>query len=375
MKVSVVIPTINEEKTIRKVIESIPYGKLKNMGLETEVLVIDGNSTDKTREEAAAAGARVVIEEKLGYGNAYLRGFKEASGDIIVMLDGDATYPSERIPDLLEPILKNEADLVIGKRAEMERGAMPCLHRYIGNPLLNFAFRLLFRAKLTDVNSGMRAISRKALEKLTLTAPEMEFAAEMLVEAVKRGLRIREVPIEYRRREGESKLKSFKHGWRNLRIILVHSPRTFLIPGSILFSLGWILMLLLLKGPVKIGGIGLGLHSMELASLFIILGFQAMVMGIYTDLYSTLIKGYKPGKIALWFLKKESLDKWIIVGMAIFATGFILGADIFLQWASLGFGELDQVSLAIFASTLMIFGVQIVFSSLFITPLLLGRRK
>lgn len=221
MLISVVIPALNEEGVVGRTVKSVPVDELEIRGYDVEVLVVDNASTDNTALEAAAAGARVVREEKRGYGNAYLRGFREARGDILVMGDADLTYPFEMIPDFIAEIEKGY-DFVIGDRMNgmMEDGAMPALHRYIGNPALSKMLNILFRNNVRDTHCGMRAFTREALERLNLQAPGMEFAIEMVIEASEKGLRISQIPIPYRQRGGEAKLHSFKDGWRHIEYML-----------------------------------------------------------------------------------------------------------------------------------------------------------
>jgi len=187
MLVSAVISAFNEEGVVGKTIKSIPTDKIKQKGFKVEVIIVDNASEDNTGKEAAEAGAKVVREEKRGYGNAYQRGFKEAKGDIIIMGDADLTYPMEMIPEFIEEILKGY-DFVIGDRLNgmMEDDAMPALHRYIGNPLLSKMLNILFKNNIRDTHCGMRAITREALQRLDLGAPGMEFAIEMVIEATEK---------------------------------------------------------------------------------------------------------------------------------------------------------------------------------------------
>ena len=222
-KISFVIPALNEEGVVGATVRSIPVEQLRAQGLDVEVIVVDNASTDDTAAEARQAGATVVREERRGYGNAYIAGLRAATGDIVVMSDADGTYPVEDTRSLIEPLLQGDADLVTGSRfnGKIEDGAMPWLHRYIGNPLLTLTQNLLFGTRLSETHCGFRAVSRAALERMSLRSPGMEFAHEMLVEAVKRKLRISEVPIVYRRRAGgRAKLSSFRDGWRHVSFLI-----------------------------------------------------------------------------------------------------------------------------------------------------------
>ncbi|MBC7119573.1 MAG: glycosyltransferase family 2 protein [Methanobacteriaceae archaeon] len=227
MLISVIIPALNEEGVVGKTIKSIPTNELEDKGFKVEIVVVDNASEDNTALEAKKAGAKVVKEEKRGYGNAYQRGFKEAKGDIIIMADADSTYPMEMIPKFIKPILEGY-DFIIGDRLNgtIEDGAMPALHRYIGNPLLSKMLNILFNNNITDTHCGMRAIRREALKKLDLKAPGMEFAIEMVIEATEKNLKIKEIPIPYRRRQGEPKLHSFKDGWRHIKYMLKRKFKT-----------------------------------------------------------------------------------------------------------------------------------------------------
>lgn len=223
MKVSFVIPALNEEGIVGKTIKSIPVDEIKDAGYEVEIIVVNNNSTDNTEEEAREAGATVILETNRGYGNAYLRGFSEASGEILVMGDADGTYPLEQSMEFINLIVEDGCDFVIGSRfkGSIEKGAMPALHQYIGNPMLTKMLNIFFHAEYSDTHCGMRAFTKEAYEKLELTAPGMEFAIEMVIEASEKNLNIKEVPIAYKRRGGgEAKLSSFGDGWRHVKYML-----------------------------------------------------------------------------------------------------------------------------------------------------------
>ena len=223
MKVSFVIPALNEEGIVGKTIKSIPVEEIEDAGYEVEIIVVNNNSTDNTEKEAREAGATVILETNRGYGNAYLRGFSEASGEILVMGDADGTYPLEQSMKFINLIVEDGCDFVIGSRfkGSIEKGAMPALHQYIGNPMLTKMLNIFFHAKYSDTHCGMRAFTKEAYEKLELTAPGMEFAIEMVIEASEKNLNIKEVPIAYKRRGGgEAKLSSFGDGWRHVKYML-----------------------------------------------------------------------------------------------------------------------------------------------------------
>lgn len=223
MKVSFVIPALNEEGIVGKTIKSIPVDEIEEAGYDVEIIVVNNNSTDNTAQEAKDAGATVFLEKNRGYGNAYIRGFKEATGDIIIMGDADGTYPLEQSMDFINYIVDDGSDFVIGSRFKgtIEKDAMPALHQYIGNPLLTKMLNILFNSEYSDTHCGMRAFTKDALHKMNLTAPGMEFAVEMVIEAREKNLNIKEIPISYKKRGGgEAKLSSFTDGWRHVKYML-----------------------------------------------------------------------------------------------------------------------------------------------------------
>src|SRR3954471_23100427 len=236
--VSVVIPCLNEEGNIEHCVR-LAREVMEQAGLAGEVVVADNASEDRSAELAAAAGARVVLERRRGYGSAYLAGFSAARGRYIVMADADLTYDFREIPRFVER-LEDGAELVMGDRMDnIQPGAMPWLHRYVGNPVLTGLLNLLFRSGVNDAHCGMRALRRDVLPLLDLRTTGMEFASEMVIRASKERLAIDEFPIEYHPRGGESKLSSFRDGWRHLRFLLVHSPTfLFLVPGLFMTAIG-----------------------------------------------------------------------------------------------------------------------------------------
>src|SRR5438067_4799897 len=236
--VSVVIPALNEAESIVACVRR-SIDTMDDHGIRGEVIVADNGSTDGTPDLAREAGARVINEQRKGYGSAYLAGFASARGKYIVMGDADETYDFSEIARFIEP-LEDGADFVMGSRlrGKIHPGAMPWLHRYVGNPVLTGVLNLFFKTGVSDAHCGMRAFRRELLPRLDLRTTGMEFASEQVIRSSKLGLDIREIPSEYHPRTGESKLSSFSDGWRHLRFLLVHSPTwLFLVPGLALLGM------------------------------------------------------------------------------------------------------------------------------------------
>ena len=224
MKLSIIIPTINEEEAIGKVLKEIPLKTLKKNKYDTEILVIDGASTDNTKKIAEKLGAKVITEKRKGYGRAYKTGFKKANGDIIITADGDYTYPMNIIPKLLETLEKDNLDFITTNRfGYMTKKSMTTLHK-MGNRILTIATQLLFCINIKDSQSGMWVFRKNILNKLILTSDGMPFSEEIKIEAYKK-FRCLEVPIKYRTRIGEVKLSSYQDGIKNLKFLLAKKQK------------------------------------------------------------------------------------------------------------------------------------------------------
>jgi glycosyltransferase involved in cell wall biosynthesis len=336
------------------------------------VIVADNGSEDGSPELAQAAGARVVREPRRGYGSAYLAGFAAARGDYIVMADADLTYDFGDIPRFIEK-LEAGADLVMGDRmGGIQPGAMPWLHRYVGNPMLTGILNLFFRTGVRDAHCGMRAVRREALPRLDLRTTGMEFASEMVIRAGKERLAIEEIPISYHPREGASKLASFRDGWRHLRFLLVHSPTwLFIVPGVLMALLG-ALVSLTVVAQIEIFGREWDLHSMVAGALLMIVGTQTVALGLCAHAYGTYFMGERDA----WFDRMRArfrLEHGLMLGAVLMLTGLVLTAVIVGMWVNRGFGALSEERVAILAAALFIIGVQIFFSSFLLS--ILGLRR
>jgi glycosyltransferase involved in cell wall biosynthesis len=369
--VSVVIPCLNEADNI----ESCVLGAreaLRRSGIPGEVIVADNGSEDGSAELARAAGAKVVHERRRGYGSAYLAGLDAAGGRYIVMADADLTYDFGDIPRFVRE-MEQGADFVVGDRMDNIRpGAMPWLHRYVGNPVLTGMLNLFFRTGVKDAHCGMRAVRREALSQLDLRATGMEFASEMVIRAAKEGLQIRQFPIEYHPRGGESKLSSFRDGWRHLRFLLVHSPtHLFVIPGAAMAAVGALIALTVLL-QLDVLGRQWDLHTMVAGALLMIVGTQVLALGLCAHAYGTYFMGERDP----WFDRMRArfrLEHGLLLGGAVMALGLALAAVIVGIWIDRGFGALSEERLALFAATLFIIGIQIFFSSFLLS--ILGLRR
>jgi glycosyltransferase involved in cell wall biosynthesis len=370
--VSVVIPCLNEAQNIEQCIATA-RAAMEEAGIAGEVVVADNGSIDGSAALAEAAGARVVHEPHRGYGNAYLAGFAAARGRYILMADADLTYDFNEIPRFLAG-LEGGADMIIGDRmGNIRPGAMPWHHRYIGNPLLSRLLNLLFHTGVNDAHCGMRAFRSEHLQRLDLRTSGMEFASEMVVRAAKAGLRIGQLPIEYHPRGGESKLSSFRDGWRHLRFLVLHSPKhLFIVPGAFLTALGALISAAVLTHVTFLGR-RWEVHTLIGGSLLLIVGAQVVTLGLCARAYGIYFMGERDP----WFERmgeRFRLEHGLLLGGAVAGVGFAILAAIVLEWVGRGFGSLADERLAIAAATLLVLGIQVVFASFLLSILGLRRR-
>jgi glycosyltransferase involved in cell wall biosynthesis len=369
--VSVVIPCLNEAQNIEACVAAALQA-LESMGVPGEVIVADNNSDDNSVRLAEQAGARVVVERRRGYGSAYMAGFASAKGRYIVMADADLTYDFNEIPRFVAA-LDEGAEMVIGDRMDnILPGAMPWLHRYVGNPILTGLLNLFFRTGINDAHCGMRALRREVLPRLDLRTTGMEFASEMVIRASKENLRIAEFPIEYHPRGGESKLSSLRDGWRHLRFLLVHSPNhLFIVPGAVLAGLGTAIVVFVGAG-LDFFGRAWGIHALIGGALLMIVGTQVLALGLCAHAYGT----YFMGEQDPWFDRMRArfrLEHGLLLGGAFMLVGAIMGGLIFATWVAHGFGSLSDERVAVIAASLVIVGIQIFFSSFLLS--ILGLRR
>jgi glycosyltransferase involved in cell wall biosynthesis len=368
-----VIPCLNEADSIERCVQRASAA-LEGERWQGEVIVADNGSEDSSAELARNAGALVVHEPRRGYGSAYLAGFAAAQGEYIVMADADLTYDFADIPRFVSK-LDEGADLVMGDRMKgIQPGAMPWLHRYVGNPVLTGILNLFFHTGVRDAHCGMRAVRREILPRLDLRTTGMEFASEMVIRAGKERLAIEEVPIHYHPREGESKLSSWRDGWRHLRFLLVHSPNwLFIAPGAVMFVVGALIAMTVLL-QIEIFGREWDLHSMVAGALLMIVGTQVVAMGLCAHAYGTYFMGEKDP----WFDRMRArfrLEHGLILGGLVALAGVGISGVIVGIWVDRGFGALSEERLAVLAAALMIVGIQIFFSSFLLSIIGLRRRR
>jgi glycosyltransferase involved in cell wall biosynthesis len=368
---TILCPCLNEAATVENCVKK-GLAFLKKANMEGEVLIVDNGSTDNSVALAEQAGARVVVEPTKGYGAALKRGIKEASGRWVIMADADDSYDLENLEPFVEK-LKAGKHLVMGNRFKggIAPGAMPWLHRYVGNPVLSFIGRLFFGIKIKDFHCGIRGFDRQKMMALELQSEGMEFASEMVVKSALFGLKLAEVPTSLKKsgRPGPSHLNTWRDGWRHLRFLLLYSPAwLFLYPGVFLLVLGALLSGLLISKPIQFFGIVLDIHTLMYANLLVILGYQSVVIYFFTRMFAyerKLLPAAPDMREAFsWF----SMELGLLLGLGMLAVGLFVSADAFLGWNKLGFSSLDPTVTSrevVPAITLIILGFQTVLYSFF----------
>ncbi len=378
LELTILMPCLNEAESLGACVQKA-QATLAQSGIRGEVLVADNGSTDASRELARQLGARVVPVGPKGYGHALRAGIAAAQGKWIIMGDADDSYDFSQLDAFLAR-LREGYELVMGCRlpqggGTIVPGAMPWKHRWIGNPALSAISRFFFKCPISDVYCGLRGFTKEAYAKLNLGATGMEFAPEMAIQATVKGLRIAEVPIKLGRdgRSGRPHLRTWRDGWRTLRLMLLYSPRwLFIWPGLALLVVGLALFVPLCFGTVHFGRIRLEINSMLVASMMVVVGFQVLFFGIFTRLYC-MQRGLLPAHPSLTrLLKPFALEKGLVAGLLFCMAGAGLLAGAVWNWQSVGFGDLaypESLRQVIPSVTLLTLGVQIVFSSFFVSIL------
>ncbi|MEO8136462.1 MAG: glycosyltransferase family 2 protein [Betaproteobacteria bacterium] len=363
--VSAVMPCLNEERTLGICIDKA-LGAFAAMGLQGEVVVVDNGSSDNSVEVARRHGARVVNQPIRGYGSALQTGIDSAIGEYIIIGDADDSYDWSAIEPFVNELLKGY-DLVMGNRFRggIRQGAMPALHRYLGNPVLSFVSRLAFRVSLGDFHCGMRGFSKSAYEKIRPRTAGMEFATEMIAGAARSGLRITEIPVTLYpdKRNRPPHLRSFRDGWRHLRFIVTYAPHyLYMIPGASMLAIGTFLQLLLFNGPLQLGKLYMGIHFLALGGLLILIGFNVLSMGVLAKLIVAHRYPLAMGGKMITLLRLFNLERALIVGAFLFAGGLSFAAMIFWVWLKRAGGSMEDTVHPVFvAGHLMVMGVNVMF--------------
>ena len=381
VELSIVMPCLNEAATVGDCVKQAREA-LAKYAINGEVIVADNGSTDGSRDLAAAAGARVVPVPVRGYGSALLTGIASARGEFVVMGDADGSYDFMAI-DVFLAKLREGYDLVMGNRFKggVAEGAMPFLHRYLGNPVLSFLGRLFFSSEVGDFHSGLRGFRRSPILALDLRTTGMEFASEMVVKASVEGLRIAEVPVTLSpdKRNRPPHLRTWRDGWRHLRFLLLYSPRwLFLYPGASLMVVGAVVLLWLLPGERAIGSLRLDIHTLVYAAAAVMLGYQAVIFALFTKTFA-ISEGLLPEDPRLTHLYRYvTLETGIVAGIVLVIAGFVLAATAIGIWQTQGFGPIVDVPrslrVVILSSLAITLGVQTFFASFFLSVLGLSRR-
>jgi glycosyltransferase involved in cell wall biosynthesis len=369
LEVSIVMPCLNEARTVGTCVrKALAFLELHN--IEGEVIVADNGSTDGSPAIAVTQGARVVAVAARGYGNALRAGIEAARARFVIMGDSDDSYDFTALKPFVEK-LRDGYQLVMGNRFQggIRAGAMPVLHRYLGNPVLSTVGRLFFHSSCGDFHCGLRGFERSAILGLDLDASGMEFASEMVVKATINELRMIEVPtiLSPDGRDRPPHLRSWRDGWRHLRLLLLFSPRwLFLYPGVVTFLLGLLGTLLLFRGELALGGLVFAEHTMVLTAAAINVGFEAMLFWAFAKMVA-IQRGLQLGDVTFERLRRAvSLERGIALGAALILLGLAAFVAAFLEWSEVGFGGLTKgvaIRLVIVSSTTLVLGTQILYGS------------
>ena len=372
--VSVVMPCLDEEAAIGPCIEKIQH-TFAAADLEGEIVVCDNGSTDASVAIAERMGARVVHQPLRGYGQAYLKGFASARGRYLVMGDADDTYDFTMIPQFLAALRDEGNDFVTGSRYLNGGDAnITALHRWFGNPALTRILNLFFGARYTDVYCGFRAFSRDAYDRIRPVSPGMEFNLELAINAGLAGLRVKEIPIVLAPRKGESKLRTFRDGWRSLRMMLLYSPnKLFFLPGSVLLVLGLLIHVAVLLGLVQFGGRPASGVTAIFATIFSVVGFEILSLGLHAKTYSWSRRFDRDNRVLRTFYARFKLEGGLLLGAGLVAIGAGILAVNVAQWLRSDLLPLPHPEWVAFAATLVIIGFSTLFSSLFISAMSMTR--
>jgi len=368
IEVTILMPCLNEHETIGTCIKKAKTFLEKN-NINGEVLIADNGSTDDSVDIAKSLGARVISVEKKGYGNALIKGTKEAYGKYVIMGDSDDSYDFLNLEGFVDE-LRNGADLVMGNRFKgtIEKGAMPFSHRYIGTPIISLLGRILYKSKIGDFNCGLRGCNKEKILSLNLCCEGMEYASEMIIKAQQNNLKVVEIPTNLKK-DGRTRaphLNTIRDGWRHFNFLLINAPRwIFLTPAIIFMVIGLIGIFLLLKGQLVFENFSLGINTMLYCNTFIIVGFQLLIFYLLDRLYCYNEKMITSLDSFTEKIANELNGKYVVLGLSMILIGFIMSISSIVKWKDVNFSELNPtvfMPAVIFANLLLAIGCELVFS-------------
>jgi glycosyltransferase involved in cell wall biosynthesis len=377
VEVSVVIPCLNEANSLGICIEKA-LKSFELSGIKGEVIVADNGSTDSSPEIAQQLGARVVRVSARGYGNALRAGIAAARGRFIIMGDADDSYDFSAVPQFVSK-WREGYDVVMGNRFRggIEPHAMPWSHKYIGNPGLTAVMNLFFKTGIGDCLCGLRGFTREIHDRIDVRTSGMEWGPEFVIKAAKSGARMTEIPITLwpDKRGRAPHLRTFSDGWRNLRFMLLFAPNwLFLLPGAVLVALGLAIVFWLFPGPRHLTPhIVLDIHTMIFGVIFTLLGVQIICIGFFAKVFSYAERFDRNPVSLKRMLGRVKLEHGLLLGAFLALVGFVGDALVFAQWAASDFGPLNEVRAVLFWSLWFFLGVQLIFSSFFLSMLGISR--
>jgi glycosyltransferase involved in cell wall biosynthesis len=373
------MPCLNEERTVGRCIEKA-QASFRAMGISGEVIVADNGSTDRSVEIASALGARVVHVAIKGYGAALTAGIEAAHGDYIVMADSDDSYDWLTLEPFVNK-LDEGFDVVVGNRFQggIATGAMPKLHRYLGNPVLSWIARTVHHAPVGDFHCGMRAFRRSAFARMNVRTTGMEFATELIVNSAKAGLRIAEVPTRLNKdgRDRRPHLRSFRDGWRHLRFILTYGPNfLYFFPGALMLVAGLALVIPLATGPAILFGHYFGIHFLALGSLLTLLGVNIVSLGLFAKVIAAQQSPGMRSRVMDWVLRDFTLEGGLAIGTLLALVGIAIDAHLLWSWLRNSSAPMNSTVHTGFVATLLIVvGANILFGSFLLNMLAIEERE
>lgn len=375
IELTILMPCLNEELTLGTCIKKAQQFLVEHH-IQGEIVIGDNGSTDNSIEIAQSLGARVVHVPQKGYGSALIGGIKAAQGKYIIMGDSDDSYDFSNLMPYVEQLRKGY-DLVMGNRFKggIEEGAMPFLHKYLGNPVLSFIGRLFFKTNIKDFHCGLRGFNRESMLSINLECPGMEFASEMVVKSILNDFKVTEVPTTLSKdgRDRPPHLNTWRDGWRHLRFLLLYSPAwLFLYPGLFLFVVGTLITITLLIKPVQFLGVELDIHTLVYSGASIFVGFQLLFFFVFSRTYASLNGLLPKGKLHHLYKKSFSLEKGLIIGALLLLAGLVLTIMAWVNWSAVDFGGLQPrqtLRLVLPSVFCIIGGIQIAQSSFLLSIL------